>query len=214
MQFLFGTINTDNEFVKILDLHPHTISGIANKKTSEIKDMISSLIKSPFTIKGGSNFKVNSIKEFPYFRKYQDLLELPDLDDGMDKTDIQVIVFLEDISRDKIELFLKRHNIGFIKSSGEFLIRPSFKFNGKDAQIIIQLDIINHDIFVFKICETKLDCMFYPVLKGEKMFTDLNTMLPEIKKHISINDSINGKFESSSYIQLRKILLRLENLCI
>ena len=213
MQFLFGTINTDNEFVKILDLHPHTISGIANKKTSEIKDMISSLIKSPFTIKGGSNFKVNIIREFPYFRKYQDLLKLPNLDDDMNKTDIQVIVFLEDMFPDKIEPFLNKHHIKFTKSYGEFLVRPSFKFYGKDAQIIIEVDITNRNIFVFKICETKLDGMFYPTLTGNKKFTDLNAMLPEIMKHISIDDSINGKFEFSSHIKLKKILLQLENLC-
>ena len=213
MEFLFGMINKDNKFEGISNLHPYTISGIQDKKTNEIKDMILNHIGKYLKIKSGSNFKVNSMRTFPYFREYQDLLQLPDLTDDMDRTDIQVIVFLEDMFPDKIEPFLNKHHIKFTKSYGEFLVRPSFKFYGKDAQIIIEVDITNRNIFVFKICETKLDGMFYPTLTGNKKFTDLNAMLPEIMKHISIDDSINGKFEFSSHIKLKKILLQLENLC-
>ena len=213
MEFIFGRIDNENNFVGISELHAYTISGIEHEGISEIKDRILNYIGEDLKFKSGSNFKVNSGKTFPYFRKYQDLLMLPDLTDGMDKTDIQVIVFLEDAYPDKIEPFLNEHHIDFTKSYGDFLLRPSFEFKGKNAQIIIKLHIVNRNIFVFSICETKLKGMFYPKLTEEKEFTDLNAMLSEISKYISIENSAKGRFEFSSHTQLRKILFRLETLC-
>ena len=213
MEFMFGRIDKENNFVGISELHAYTISGIENEGISEIKDRILNYIGEDLKFKSGSNFKVNSGKTFPYFRKYQDLLALPDLTDGMDKTDIQVIVFLEDAYPDKIEPFLNEHHIDFTKSYGDFLLRPSFEFKGKNARIIIKLHIVNRNIFVFSICETELKGMFYPKLTKEKEFTDLNAMLSEISKYIRIENSAKGRFEFSSHTQLRKILFRLETLC-
>ena len=213
MEFKFGRIDKENNFVGISELHAYTISGIENERISKIKDRILNYIGEYLKFKSGPNFKVNIGKTFPYFSKYQDLLALPDLTDGMDKTDIQVIVFLEDAYPDKIEPFLNEHHIDFTKSYGDFLLRPSFEFKGKNARIIIKLHIVNRNIFVFCICETELKGMFYPKLTEEKEFTDLNAMLSEISKYIRIENSAKGRFEFSSHTQLRKILFRLETLC-
>ena len=68
MEFLFGRIDRKNNFVGIDGLHAFTISGIEKKKTSEIKEMVLKYIGEYLLIKGGSNFKINHLKEVPYFR--------------------------------------------------------------------------------------------------------------------------------------------------
>lgn len=173
-------------------------------------------------IKDGPNFKVNIFEQHPYFKKYEDLLKLPNFDDVKNKTRIQVLVFLVDKYPDKIEPFLVENNIEFVKSYGEFLLRPSIEFKEKDAQIIIESHIADRNKFVFKICELKLRGMFYPILESEKTFTDLGLMLVEIHKYIKTGPpsvsktqpTVEERLGCNSLMPYKNILLQLEKLSL